>query len=363
MPEVTSSNKENYPNLIDERKYGIWISKLYNKFSLPYPIVSLFFGLSLFILGYIISYFYNFSSSYISTLIIYLATAGIIWVSSCMVWGAKNYVKILNKVRPYFNVSDNEYLEITDKWLKLIHNDKLMLGLAFLAIVFGYFLVYSVYHHKITYLMIFPSEWYIQPTFYKILIIDIYLTFVVLLLITSGVALIFNVLLMNNLGKKPVFFYPNLTKKLKPLCDFNLILAITWLIGSALILRAIYNTFNVITVLFQLIIVAIGISTFFVPQISLHRTLKKTKEEVLHSIDQIYEEHFKIICRTPGCLMEQTDFFMKFYALDKMRAIVESQSKTWIYDMSSMLKLSGSSLLVLSQPIINKIIQFISSPH
>jgi hypothetical protein len=361
MPEITSTNKENNSsNIIDEKKYDIWINKLYNKIPLSYQIISLFFGLTIFVLGIIISYFNNFYTLYISSTPVYLGLAGIILVSASMEWGAKNYVRVLNQVRPYFNVSDEEYLETTEKWLKLISNDKLILSLSSFFIILTYLIVFIVYHYKISMLMVFPNEWYLPPTFYKILIIDIFGTVIILLLVTSGASLIINTLLMNDLGKKPVFFYPNLTQKLKPLSDFNLIAAITWFIGNALIIRLFYSKFNVITLPIELILLTIGLLTFFVPQISLHGTLRKSREKVLHSIDNVYEEHYKLICEAPNSLMEQTDLFMKFYALDKTRAIITTQSKTWIYDTSSMLKLLGPSLLIFYQTIVSIIVKYIS---
>ena len=355
---ITSISDKNKPHsLIDEKNYDIWINKFYTKFSLPYPIISIFFGLMVFVLGIIIAYFDNFHKTYVSSAPIYLGIVGIIWVSTFMEWGAKNYIKILNNVRPYFNVSDSEYLETTEKWVKLIYNDKLVLGLSFFFIIFTYFVVFLVYHYKIATLMIFPNEWYLPPTFYKILIINIYGTVIALLVVTSGAALILNILLMNDLGKKPVFFYPNLAKKLMPLCNFNLITAITWLIGSALIASAIYDKFDVFTFAFELILVVIGILTFFVPQISLHRTLKKSKNELLDKIDRICENEYKFMYRNMERFSDwdkdQIDLFTSFYTLDKFRNTIESQSKTWIYDLPAIIWLLGASSLTFFRMVSN----------
>lgn len=330
-------------NIIDEEKYDFWMKRFYNKLKYDYRLISIFLGLLVFDLGWIISYFNNFDKIYMTTLLVYLGVIGIILVSSCVVWGLRNYIKILNQVRPYFNVSDEEYLEVTEKWLKLIYNDKKMLNSSLFSIILSYFLVFFVYYYKFDMLMIFPIEWYLTPTFHKILIIYIYGFFVVMLIVTSGKALIYNVRLMHELGKKPMSLnvYPNLAKKLKPLFDFNLFAAFTWLIGCGLIVSAFYGNINMITLPLESILVLIGITTYLSPQISLHRTLKKTQDEILSSIDSIYEQHYNLICQKPECSIEQPDIFMKFYMLNRTRNIVESEYKNWI-DLQKIMKLFGT---------------------
>lgn len=349
-------------NLIDEEKYDFWITILYDKLKYDYRLISIFLGLLVFVLGWIISYFNNFEEIYVSTLLVYLGVFGIILVSSSMVWALKNYIKILNQIRPYFDVSDEEYLDATEKWLKLIYNDKNMLNSSFFFIILTYCIIFLVYLYKIDMLMVFPIEWYLTPTFHKILILYVYGFFVIMLIVTSGKSLIYNIQMMHELGKKPVsiIVYPNLAKKFKPLFDFNLFAAFTWLIGCGLIVSAFYGKINVVTLPFESFLVSIGILTYLSPQISLHRTLTKTKDKILSSIDIIYEQHYNLICQKPECSIEQPDIFMKFYMLNRTRDIIESEYKTWI-NFEKILKLFGTYFV--GRIIITSIITHYLNDH
>ena len=331
-------------NLIDNKKYNFWLSKLFDYIPLPYPLTSFLFGILIFTIGFFISFIYDFHKIYIATPEIYLGTFGIIWVSTCLKWGENDYVNILNKIRQNYDVSDREYLDTCEKWLKPMYNDKLILSFCLFSIISVYIVVYLVYYFKIDALMVFPDEWYLPPTFYKILIIDFYGIFVLMLLATSGIVIIFNILLMNELGKKPIFFYPRIANKFKLLGEFNFKVSLTWLVGNSLILFAIYEKLNIITLPFEMLIILIGILTFFAPQFSLHKTLQKSKKDLLNKIDKSYEEQYKHM-KKQYSFKDEIDIFIKLHELDDLHKNFESETKTWIYDMPSMLRLLGSSLL------------------
>ncbi len=358
MSGTPQTSEENHSYVIDEQKYETLMVKLYNKLNAKYKksdlTISVSLGFTIFLIGLFFSFFEskNFYLIYISSPPIHLGVFGIVWVSASIVWGTKKYIKVLNNARMYFNISDYEYSETIEKWLKPMYNDKRTLFYSFIFIILTYFVVFIVYHYNISVLMLFPPEWYLPPTFHKILIIDIYATIIVFLVVTGGRLLILNILLMNDLGKKPVYYNPILTKKLKPLCNFNLIAAITWMIGNALVLKLIYNDLGLITFCLELILGAIGILMFFLPQLSLHKTLKKSRENMVSIIDDICEYHYKSIYENPD---DREDILIKLTTLDKVYNILESPSKTWIYDMPSMIKLFGTALgtaLILIYPVI-----------
>lgn len=367
MSGTPHTSEGNHSYVIDGRKYETLMVKLYNKLNAKYKVsditISVSLGFTVFMTGFILSFFdfNNFHFIYISSLPIYLGVFGIMWVSASMVWGTKKYVKVLNNARIYFNISDAEYLETTEKWLKPMVDDKRALFYSFIFIIFTYFVVFIVYHYNISFLMLFPPEWYLPPTFYKILILDIYATIIVFLMVTSGRLLILNILLMNDLGKKPVYYYPNLTKKLKPLCDFNLIAAITWMVGNALVLKLIDNNWGLITFCFELLLAAIGISMFFLPQLSLHKTLKKSRENMISIIDGICEYQYKSIYEDPDAVKNRADILRELITLDKAYNIVESPPKTWIYDMPSLIKLFGTALILIYPVIVDFILNKIIS--
>jgi len=355
MANITANNGAILHSLIDETKYNLWVNILYNKFNISYPIVSIFLGMATFLVGYIISYIYKFNDIYSSTELIYLGTFGIIFFYTILIWATRRYVTILNTIRPCFDISDKEYFETTEKWLKLGFNNNKLLFLSFFCIILGYFLVILIYQYNISMLIIFPDEWLTPPVFFKILIICIYGTVIGLLTVTGITLNYYNILLMNELGKKPIFYNHNIVKKLLPLCNFNLINAISWIIGSGFILRAVYTKLNIIYLPFQLSIILMGFLTFFVPQYSLHITLEKSREKALESIDKMIEMEYKDMWKNPQYFTAEMDL-MKFYALDKTRGIV-SQSKTWVYDLPTILKLLLSSLIALSQNISDMILK------
>lgn len=346
--------KDCNPNWVDNKNYIFWITKIYNYFPISDFFISLLIGLLVFLIGLFIAYIYEFQTYYINTKLIYVGIFGIMWVSYCLVWGDRNLINNLIEIRPNFAVSDCEFAKSSEKWLNLMYNHKKIAFFCTMFIIFTYFSVLVTYKYHINETMIFPDYWYAQPTFYKILILDIYGTVIASLIVASAIPLICSIFLMKDIGKKRIIFCPNITvDKFKPICNFYAKMASTWLLGIPLFLFAFYHE-NEISLLIFISISIPGIWCFFIPHISFNHSIKKSKRELLKKMDIIYRNQCYIVGNASYDNEDLASNLLRLHELDKIYQNL-ARSRTRVYDYVNVLKMIGYYLFPFLLFILDKI--------
>lgn len=348
--------KENY-------KILVLIDKLFEIFPCNnYLLVSGLISFLIFLIALIISFIANFPLQFLCTVPIYLANLGIFFVLVYARWGSLNYLHMWDEIKECFEVTDKEYYEVVDKWLRKIFSNKKIFIIYFLIIIpicYGTLRFFeSESEEKFNIIpRLLPDVWYVHDAYliFKVSIIIIYAIPILLLLITPIWGFLGHILLTNEIGKFPISEIYTASQKLKKLANFSLVCSVGWFVGVSLIIICLRDSLvNPIALYSTIFLTFVGLIIFFIPQISIHSVLEKKKNDILLKIEKEYEEVLKVLLSKE----RETNvkkLIAKIDALERIKSYTENK-KTWIYDVPTILRLALSSAL----PIVTFLISVIS---
>lgn len=345
--------------IFNGKEYELWLDKIAKIFKVNFITVSLIVSGSTFLFTFLIALIGGFGKQFLYTKQIYLGVFGIFWVVASLLWGTSRYSNIWTEIKVCFNVSKSDYDKVVQKWLKRITNNWISFILTlFTGAPLYYLLIYSFTSNSSDKFKIVPCIlpifWYAHDTILslKVLIITIYFWVVISLIVTAAWALVGHMLLTMDVGRFPLKEIYNASQRLISLASFSLIASVAWFVGVSLIIVLLENNLsNFVALMVVITLSVIGILLFFVPQITIHSSLEKEKENLLLRIG---EEYDNLLEELLGSSEDKLDTITS--RIDKIEKIKDytANIRTWIYDLPTLIRLVAASLLPLLTFFLSK---------
>jgi len=268
-----------------EHKPDVWMIRLLNKIPLPRVISPILIGIILYVFALII-----FSLSPIEFPIPNPSNLESNWwffLNFCIIGIVYSFYALdhlvsygceeIEKIRPVFS-DKKRFQNKLDELFKDVGTDRYIVIIGIPLISIGLFVGFIILH---------PNLYSISYIYLSLLYcIAIFILATGIWLITSFWVYLYK---LSNLKIKQTLITPDRMFGLKPIGDFCLRASVLWFIAIAIsspVLILIISDAGIMPLGFLSLMTLSGIVLFFIPQIYLHRTLKKIKKDTLDNISK-----------------------------------------------------------------------------
>jgi hypothetical protein len=332
---------------------GTIIEPYIRMFGGRYRTASIMAGVVLFLVGLGIAIIIGFHREYVTSRPIYLGVCGVTWATWWVAWGARRTRVLTERVRPIFLDPPGPLQSDVARFEKWVFNWPLQARIALVLWVVGCLDIYVRIRKDSLFVM--PEAWSKGPYLPgKMLILFVYDLPVVTLFTASGISIISFVLFVRRITQHPLLPYLTFARvKLQGLTEFSVVTGLAWSVGICLVVLLFDLEFTALSVASILVYSALGLAILFVPEISVHNALERTRHEVLDEAIRRLKDPGKPSGH-PAWLqvLEQSPDAEK--AFD--RAVQEAlRTSTWTYDVSTVSSIVGTWLLPLVPLLANSI--------
>jgi len=276
----------------NQQNYKSWIDLLYKKAPTRFYWTSTLVVSGLYVIGYILALFGNHEEVFLRSKIVYLCLFGIWWVSLSLVWGKDKFLCAMKEAcECYFENMDDlkfffrKHVSIVFDNRVLLISSFVMICYAYYQIIFTWWLNLSPFNKILPFPLILEEEWLEHINVYSLITIFLYSGIAVLLLITSGLQILFNVLAIIRLSARKLTMLPQFSViKLRKIVVFNINAALAWFVGVFIVEMAIFKKYTPASVALIGLIVMGGLMTSLVPQIFLSLSIRKAKNKIMLDI-------------------------------------------------------------------------------
>ena len=341
----------------------IWLTTLFDKFPFRNANKAIAFGCFAFALGLLIASFSGLAHAYIFSQVFWLGGIGIAWVSGCVVWGCKEYPRLLATIAEAVAV-DKETEQEVKKRLQVLKRTRSHLVptivLSVLAIIGFYFILARFCAFPTAQRVlgfpraVFPEEFYTGGSLsVKLALVSFYISICVMLVITAINLFVSNLHIMYILSRND-FRVPFMQAihLLQAVGTFHVNVAVSWFFGVALVIIALQQEFTIFVSLFVLLLSGLGFAIFFVPQYFFHVRLMQAKEELETELDsRLFGE------RNTFPIFDDTSVhsLFKTYLVLRLKGEIDGLS-TWPFNFSVL----GQLLLSFSIPFVTVLLKVVA---
>lgn len=269
-------------------RYVTWLDRLCEHIRLHWLPLAILAGMAVFSWGLVISILGGFSHLYLTTPAIYLGAFGTTLAVGAFRWASRALLHTLNRVASYYTVPDEEYLNLTTRWLSRIYDNRVMISASLLVLMPVWALTAVVFLLPDRGLNLpaafrpMAAEWYFgESGLAKMIIVDLYYL-ACLPVITSAIWMCsLAIVLIHELSGFPLLPLPRLVAPgARAITSFFMTVSLIWFIGvadfSILFVRAI----DVLSLLFISIHGVLGLLAFALPSVSVHRNVLGLRDEL-----------------------------------------------------------------------------------
>jgi len=310
-----------------------------------YPFSNILFGLGIYLVGLMISFYYGASYFFLQVPYFSLGCFGIIWVSSMWTWAFNSLREIMNELKESFEIPESKFDNEARHFVELISSDKK----AFFCSIPGYFFV--AYHMWLMYsgkiLLPFEIPKAVQNITFGIYV-SIFFSTCIYFVFASAYILINALIFLKKLTKFPIRINILQVKKkirLRRTIKAILIATIGWFVGASLVMTLLFVYANVVIIGFMIFIIAVGLMFFFIPQILIHNSICKSKEALLQKIESEFSSKVKLPL-SPQCDVVQALLLCALF--DQVERISE-----WPVEINTLLQLFGSTIIPIGTALVN----------
>ena len=309
-----------------------------------YPASNITLGLVLYLIGLLISIIYNLQY-YFQFWYIYIGIFGIIWVSTLWVWGFNYLKEVILEIKLIF---EKEEIKKIDKdiqeFISSVSNDLNLFLFSIPGFIIVTYTLWRIHNRSIN----LPLN--ISKIFFDNVILETYIIIIVLFcayFIFASVFILFNgILYFKKISKYSVKIKLLQLRNLKFEKINNALLVSTagWFVGVSLIMTLLFIYSNIIIIIFLAFVVIFGLSFFFIPQILLHKSISKSKENLLLKIGSEFSSKIKFPTSPNNNIMEGLLLCLIF---DQV-----SQISEWPINTNTVFKLLSSIIIPVTTALI-----------
>jgi len=349
-------NLRAYPKYATEhRSYRIWPDYLFEVFKGSVAITLIVTGTTVYLIGLVIAWPYEFMMHYVLTPAIYIGLAGILLVIGACHWGSRRVHPDYEQLRPVFTVDDDTYYRILNKWFRRFSSRKPMIvcSLIFFVVGFGGLtLAYgtSARTRKRFYLeplrpILFGRFWYIHK--FEDVGFSIILVYLILISITLGTGcwlLVANMVFLSKLRRLPVIPMPTIVRaRLRRMADLYVGTSFAWSLGVALFGVLFYKDYNLLSGVFLAALFVIGVLMFSLPQAICRSYIIRSHERLCTmGLAELYKDLgmslYERTQTTPAISGRVADNLADLYSMT-------DRPKTLVYDVQNVVLWVGSEVL------------------
>jgi hypothetical protein len=324
--------------------------------------VSLLVGGVPFAASAVIAFRGGFGLRFLRTGSVYVWTVGLFVGGLTFGWWAKRYPELWVRLRPVFDVSENEYRAVVRSriaemydlgrvllWFPVV----LLSGVIYdLVLVGAPYVIYvrsadprvSVAAPTVRLPLGVYADW-LGVINYAFGIVSL-----VGLLIAVHVAVI-HVRLVSDVTRLRIREVRTAAVELTPLARFNIVISVGWFasltFGMVLLIATEYDPWTDPLFLSTFLLVFLfGVVLFAVPQFSIHTALQSEKRTLLGEIDAKYERMYEALSSAGDSAHSPEDVSTRLDVLEARRRNV-TEIRTWAYDLPGVVSLLVSSVIPL----------------
>lgn len=363
---LSDENAENgFTELINvEDPLVSWLLRTFHRFDRRELIgVALILSGIPFVVSGIIAFLGGFVLKFLTTVTVYIWTAGLLGGGLTFGWWAKRYPELWMTLRPVFDVPDDEYRAVVGGRITNMYNLKrallwfpvpLVVGVIYDTVEGANFLIYVPEASPVPRLLLSA----INSTF----------GIVSLLGLVIVIHVVFNHLrLVRDVMQLRLRDVQTAAADLTPLAWFNMVISAGWFITLTFAFLLLETTpdflyqLNFSRVLFvedplisasYLFVVLVGFVLFAVPQYSIHVGLKSEKQVFMDEINTEYERLYEDLSSTDDATNSTDQVSVRLDVLEARRRNGK-EIRTWAYDLPGVISLIATSMVPLISPLLN----------
>jgi hypothetical protein len=272
--------------------YQSWLDALYKKVPARFYWTSTLVVSGLYGIGYIFALLGNYEEVFVRSKIVYLCLFGIWWVSSSLVWGKDKFLCAMKEAcECYFEYMD-DLKQFFRKRVSIVFDNRVLLISSFVMICYAYYQIIftwwlniSPFNKILPFPLILEDEWLEHINVYSLITMFLYSGIAVLLLITSGLQILFNVVAIIRLSARKLAMLPQFSViKLRKIVIFNINAALAWFVGAFIVEMAIFKKYTPASVALISLIVVGGLMTSLLPHVFISVSIRKTKNKIMLDI-------------------------------------------------------------------------------
>lgn len=340
---LSAENAENgFSELINvEDPLASWLLRTFHRFERREIIgVALIVSGIPFVVSGIIAFLGGFALEFLTTVSVYIWTAGLFGGTLMLGWWAKRYPELWMKLRSSFDVSDSEYWAVVRPRIAKMYD---------LRRALLWFLIVG---------MLAIINWVVAIGL-TVRMINFTYTSVSLLGLMIGFHVVFTHLrLVSDIMELRLRDIQTAAAELKPLARFNIVVSVGWFINFALgimVLRTGLSSEDFSSVLsfveknplgtvLLLSAFLFGFMLFIIPQYSIHARLRSEKQTLLDEIDTEFDRLYEDVSSTDGATNSFDQVSMQSDLLDARRRSAK-EIQTWAYDLPGIVSLISASVV------------------
>lgn len=309
------------------------------------PFSNIILGVGIYLIGFLISVFYNAPLYFLRVPYFSLGCIGIIWVTSMWCLAFASIEDMTKEIETVFDVQKSCLNSIIQDFVKRVSDDKRL----FLSSVPGF--VFVAYHLWLVFTGRISIPYVVPKALQGNIVFGSYVAVLFSLCIYLIFISVYGIVSVWFLFSKIEHFTAKInllqTKRkvnLEKTIRLLLLGTISYFVGVSLAMTILFAYTSAVILIFLAFVVASGLSFFLVPQIYLHRSIKRSKENLLAKIESEFSAKTTIPLSSECDVMEGLLLCTLFDRVDNI--------SEWPMDFGTLFKLASSVLVPVAAALI-----------
>jgi len=302
-----------------------------------FPFGNVILGLVIYLIGFLISVYYNLLDNFLQVMYFPLATFGIIWVSSLWTWGFNSLAGIFKEIDATFEIDPSQFKEVVKNFSSNLSSDKRGFLFSIPGFAFLFYHSWLILKGEITIPNVLPFGF--SQNFWMFVYVTALFAFVMYLIFASVSLLIHGLLFLRRITryKTRIKLPPKNKVKLEKTNGVILRATFGWFVGVSLVMTLLFSYSSTIVFSFMAFVVAFGLLFFFIPQLFFHNSISNSKEKLLGELEKEFSTKTKLPLSSDSNIDQALLICTLF---DKIERISE-----WTFESNTLIKLFSSVII------------------